>query len=76
MSKRSLILIFNLLKINTAYKLGRPDMIGKTRIFTMTNSVNLSLIFPEIAEKDGFQILLPIMAVSRAFLKRDIWEIW
>ena len=56
---RFLILILDLLKINTAYKVGRPDMIGKTRIFTMTKGVDFYSVFPDIAKKDGFQILLP-----------------
>lgn len=56
---RFLILILDLLKINTAYKLGRPDMIGKARIFTMTKGIDFYLVFPELAKKDGFQILLP-----------------
>ncbi len=60
MSKhRYLILILDLLKITTAYKLGRPDLIGKTRIFTKTISVDFYSIFPEIAQKAGFQTLLP-----------------
>lgn len=33
---RYLILILDLLKINTAYKFERPDMIGKARVFTIT----------------------------------------
>ena len=56
---RYLILILDLLKIITAYKIGRPDLIGKTRIFTMTRGADFYLIFPEIAKKDGFQLLLP-----------------
>ncbi|MGV9142250.1 MAG: transposase [Promethearchaeota archaeon] len=56
---RFLILILDLLKINTAYKVGRPDMIGKARIFTMTKGVDFYSVFPDIAKKDGFQILLP-----------------
>jgi hypothetical protein len=55
---RYLILILDLLKINTAYKLGRPDMIGKARTFSMTKGVDFYSIFPEIAKEDGFQILL------------------
>lgn len=56
---RYLILILDLLKINTAYKVGRPDLIGKARTFTMTKGVDFYSVFPEIAKKDGFQILLP-----------------
>ncbi|MHA1805045.1 MAG: hypothetical protein ACTSU4_11045 [Promethearchaeota archaeon] len=56
---RYLILILDLLKILMAYKVGKPDLIGKTRIFTMTKGVYFYSIFPEIAVKDGFQILLP-----------------
>ena len=56
---RYLILILDLLKILTAYKVGRPDLIGKTRIFTMTKGVDFYSVFPEVAVKDGFQILLP-----------------
>ncbi|MHA1763161.1 MAG: hypothetical protein ACTSYC_05300, partial [Promethearchaeota archaeon] len=54
-----LILILDLLKILTAYKVGKPDLIGKTRIFTVTKGVDFYWVFPEVAVKDGFQILLP-----------------
>jgi len=66
---RYLILILDILKINTAYKLGRPDMIGKTRIFTMTKGVDFYSIFPEIAKEDGFQILLPDYSRNPTFLQ-------
>jgi len=56
---RYLILILDLLKINTAYKIGRPDLIGRARTFTMTKGVDFYSVFPEIAKNDGFQILLP-----------------
>jgi hypothetical protein len=67
---RYLILILDLLKINTAYKLGRPDMIGKARIFTMTKGVDFYSIFPEIAKEDGFLILLPQYSRNPTFLRR------
>ena len=66
---RYLILILDLLKINTAYKLGRPDMIGKTRTFIMTKGVDFYSIFPEIAKEDGFQILLPQYSRNPTFLR-------
>ncbi len=66
---RYLILILDLLKINTAYKLGRPDLIGKARIFTMTKGVDFYSVFPEIAKKDGFQILLPEYSRNPTFLR-------
>ena len=56
---RYLILILDLLKINTSYKLGRPDMIGKARVFTRTKGVDFYALFPGIAQKEGFQTLLP-----------------
>jgi hypothetical protein len=56
---RYLILILDLLKINTAYKLGRPDMIGKARIFTTTKGVDYYSIFIPLAKEEGFQTLLP-----------------
>ncbi|MHA1723504.1 MAG: hypothetical protein ACTSXH_01490, partial [Promethearchaeota archaeon] len=56
---RYLISILDLLKILTAYKVGRPDLIGKTHIFTMTKGVDFYSVFPEVAINDGFQILLP-----------------
>ena len=65
---RYLILILDLLKINTAYKLGRPDLIGKARTFTMTKGVDFYSVFPEIAKKDGFQILLPDYSRNPTFL--------
>ena len=66
---RYLILILDLLKINTAYKLGRPDMIGKARVFIMTKGVDFYSIFPEIAKEDGFQILLPQYSRNPTFLR-------
>jgi len=65
---RYLILVLDLIKINTAYKFGRPDMIGKARIFTMTKGVDFYLTFPEIAKVDGFQILLPDYSPNPTFL--------
>ena len=65
---RYLILILDLLKINTAYKLGRPDLIGKARTFTMTKGVDFYSVFPEIAKNDGFQILLPDYSRNPTFL--------
>ena len=56
---RYLILILDLLKINTAYKIGRPDLIGRARAFSMTKGVDFYSVFPDVARKDGFQILLP-----------------
>lgn len=53
----SLILVF--LKINTAYKIGRPNMIGKSRIFTMTRRIEFYSIFPPLAQQAGYQLLLP-----------------
>ncbi len=66
---RYLILILDLLKINTAYKLGRPDLIGKSRIFTMTKGVDFYTVFPEVAREDGFQILLPDYSRIPTFLR-------
>ncbi len=65
---RYLILILDLLKINTAYKLGRPDLIGKARTFIMTKGVDFYSVFPEIAKNDGFQILLPDYSQNPTFL--------
>lgn len=53
---RFLILILDLLKILTAYKLGRPDLIGKSRIFSMSKGVSFYLLFPHLAQEAGFQI--------------------
>ena len=66
---RYLILILDILKINTAYKIGRPDMIGKARIFMMTKGVDFYSTFPEIAKEDGFQILLPDYSRTPTFLR-------
>ena len=56
---RFMILILVLLKINTAYKIGRPDMIGKSRIFTMTRRIEFYSIFPPLAQQAGYQLLSP-----------------
>lgn len=52
------ILILDLFKINTAYKIGRPNMIGKSSIFTMTRSIAFYSIFPPLAQQAGYQLLL------------------
>ncbi len=56
---RFLILILDLFKINTAYKIGRPDLIGKCRIFNATKRVDFYTFFPPIARNEGYQLLLP-----------------
>ncbi len=56
---RFLILILDLLKINTAYKVGRPDLIGECRIFNTTKHVDFESLFPPLARKEGFLPLLP-----------------
>ncbi|MFO8017669.1 MAG: transposase [Promethearchaeia archaeon] len=56
---RYLILILDLLKILTAYKIGRPDLIGKCRIFTRTKHVNFEAVFPPLAEEKGYQTFPP-----------------
>ncbi|TFF86058.1 MAG: IS4/IS5 family transposase [Promethearchaeota archaeon] len=66
---RYLILILDLLKINTAYKMGRPDMIGKARSFTMTKGIDFYSIFPEVAKQDGFRILLPDYSRTPTFFR-------
>lgn len=53
---RYMIIILDLLKINTSYKIGRPDLIGKTHIFTMTKGVYFQSIFPPIAREEGFLV--------------------
>lgn len=55
---RYLILILDLLKILTAYKMGRPDLIGKTRIFSTSRGIDFYTFFPEVAKEHGFQLLL------------------
>ena len=66
---RYLVLILDLLKILTAYKVGRPDMIGKTRIFTTSRGVDFYSFFPEVAKEHGFQILLPDYHPTPTFFK-------
>jgi hypothetical protein len=56
---RYLILILDLLKNLTAYKLGRPDLIGKARNFSTSKGVDLYRLFPQLAKKAGFDILFP-----------------
>jgi len=66
---RFMILILDLLKINTAYKIGRPDWIGKCRIFTATKRLDFDSIFPQLAKQQGFQILLPEYNRSPTFFR-------
>ena len=54
-----LILILDLLKINTAFKVGRPDLIGECRVFNTTKHVNFDSFFPPLARKEGYLPLLP-----------------
>ena len=56
---RFLILILDLLKINTAFKVGRPDLIGECRVFNTTKHVNFDSFFPPLARKEGYLPLLP-----------------
>jgi len=56
---RFLILILDLLKINTAFKVGRPDLIGECRIFNTTKHVHFNSFFPPLARKEGYLPLLP-----------------
>jgi len=56
---RFMILILDLLKINTAYKVGRPDQIGKCRIFIITKRLDFGSVFPQLAKQQGYQIMLP-----------------
>jgi hypothetical protein len=56
---RFLILILDLLKINTAFKVGRPDLIGECRIFNTTKHVDFDTFFPPLARKAGYIPLLP-----------------
>ena len=66
---RYLILILDLLKILTAYKVGRPDLIGKTRSFTTTKRADFDSVFPPAAIKEGFQVLLPDFSRSPTFFR-------
>jgi len=56
---RFMILILDLLKILTAYKIGRPDLIGKTRSFMLSQSVNFNGVFPPLAQKKGYRQFPP-----------------
>lgn len=56
---RFLILILDLLKINTAYKVGRPDLIGECRIFNTTKHVDFDSFFPPLARKEKYRPFLP-----------------
>ena len=67
---RYLILILDLLKIITAYKLGRPDWIGRTSIFTMSKGVDFYSIFPPLAEESGFKIFFPETRTKPTFFKK------
>jgi len=67
---RYLILILDLLKILTAYKLGRPDLIGKARIFSMSKGVDFYRFFPHLAKEAGFDIFFPHMQVAPTFFQK------
>lgn len=66
---RFMILILDLLKINTAYKIGRSDWIGKCRIFITTKRIDFDSIFPQLATQQGYQILLPNYNRRPAFFR-------
>jgi len=51
---RFMTLILDLLKINTAYKVGRPDWIGKYRIFAATKHLDFDAICPQLAKQQGY----------------------
>lgn len=67
---RYLILILDLLKILAAYKLGRPDLIGKARIFSMSKGVNFYRLFPHLAREAGFNIFFPDASVLSTLFRR------
>jgi len=41
------------------YKIGCYDLIGICRCFTTTRRVDFYYFFPPLAEKEGYQLLLP-----------------
>ncbi|MHA1756751.1 MAG: hypothetical protein ACTSVV_08280 [Promethearchaeota archaeon] len=55
---RYLILILGPPKILTVYKVDKLDLFDNIYIFSITKGVDFYSVFPEIAIKDGFQILL------------------
>lgn len=66
---RYLILILDMLKILAAYKLGRPDLIGKTRIFSMSKGISFYRLFPHLAQEAGFQIFFPQESIMPTLFK-------
>lgn len=67
---RYLILILDLLKILAAYKLGRPDLIGKARIFSTSKGVNFYRFFPHLAQEAGFNIFFPHSSVKPTIFRK------
>jgi hypothetical protein len=57
---RYLILILDALKAKTAYKIGRPDLIGKARSFDVNRKTTLG-VMPSVAQDAGYEILVPNM---------------
>jgi hypothetical protein len=55
---RYLILILDVLKAKAAYRIGRPDLIGKARSFEL-NKKTTFVGMPSIAKDAGYEILMP-----------------
>ena len=67
---RYLILILDLLKILTAYKLGRPDLIGQARIFSTSKGIDFYRFFPHLAKEAGFEIFFSDLQRSPTLFPR------
>ena len=55
---RHLILILDVLKAKTAYKIDRPDLIGKAHSFEVNMKTTLGAM-PSVAQDAGYEILIP-----------------
>lgn len=68
---RVLYYILDLLRAITAYKVGRPDLICKSRAFTLTREAVLFGLWPKLARESGYQLLDEWDSCSRHNKKRD-----
>lgn len=68
---RVLYSILDLLRAITAFKIGRPDLICKSRAFTLTREAVLFGLWPKLAQESGYQLLDDWNSFDRQNSERD-----
>jgi hypothetical protein len=73
---RVLYYILDLLRAITAFKVGRPDLICKSRAFTLTREAVLYGLWPKLAQDSGYMLLDEWNIYARHNSEMDKQRIW